>query len=101
MTEKQIEQRRAAGRALAAKVSPEYFRFIGRRGGRRFMFNQLNRLADNFNGFDAPVKCSPARFAEIVADQREHYRQEAQEKYFDFTGNRLFLQLFEKESEND
>jgi hypothetical protein len=98
LSAKQLEQRREAGRALAAKVERDYYRFIGRRGGRRFMFNQLIRLA---NEYSCPMCAlgvckitNPLRHEAWVNKFRADYQAEAYERYFDYTGNRMMLALF-------
>jgi hypothetical protein len=92
------ERGRLGGLALAAKVEPDYFRFIGRRGGKRYMFNLLMDIARTWEFSPEEIeasKVSADRRAELVADMREHYRSEAYEKYFEAWGNRVMIELFQ------
>lgn len=94
------QQRAANGKRLAASLDNSYFAFIGRRGGRRAQYNQLMRLAQTWQFSQAQIaesKVSERRRAELVAEMREHYRQQAIEKYHDYTGNRIMLELFFQE----
>ena len=98
LSQAQLDQRRAAGKALKAKVSREYYRLIGRRGGRRTLYNQLMTLAETFNGFPCEIKCSPERLQEIIADQRAHYKEQA-EYWKDDTGNMVMVELLSPDFE--
>jgi hypothetical protein len=103
LSDKQLAQRRAAGQSLAALVDRDYYRFIGRRGGRRFMLNTILQNAENLTcqacaaGYCKLVEINPAAHARAVEELRDYYRQSATEKYHDWTGNRLMLQMFERE----
>src|SRR5262245_29298178 len=97
LSERQYEQRRANGLALAARVDRDFFRFIGRRGGRRFMLNTILANADNLScpackgGYCKLAKVNPPAHQRQLEELRAYYRQSAFEKYHDFTNNRMML----------
>ena len=99
LSQAQLDQRRAAGRALAAKVDRSYYQFIGRRGGRKLQFNILMGLAATWlpSPDVAALGQSPAHTARLIEAMRYKWREEAYEKYFDQTGTCIMLALFEKE----
>lgn len=100
LSERQYEQRRKNGVALAQRVDRDFYRFIGRRGGRRFMLNTILQNAENLicpackGGYCKLAKVNPAGHQRQLEELREYYRQSAFEKYHDFTGNRIMIELF-------
>jgi hypothetical protein len=95
---------RLGGNTLAASVSRDYYRFIGRLGGRKYMYNLLMHIADNYQCLNCQhnncklVSSNPRGHERLVQEIKEHYRQEAYEKYYCFTGNRIFLELFQPDN---
>jgi hypothetical protein len=74
---------RLGGQALAAKVSNEYFAWLGRRGGRNNMARELRELAE-----DNLVKCPT---------MAEHYQEKSQGWAVD-TGTRVMVELWAKDN---
>jgi hypothetical protein len=122
LTQAQLEQRRAAAKARGAQlsqdtdhqrqasaalreqVSSDYYRFIGRIGGRRTMYNRLMEVAANWGFTPDEIqesRVSPERRAELEADMRSYYRERAIEKYGTTYGNRVMLALFPPEQESE
>lgn len=90
-----LAQRKANGQRLAARVDRDYFRFIGRRGGRRLMFNTITALAYNWQLPEGwPVRVSPAVQAELRQELTEHYLEQAN-KYKDDKGTKVMLALWQ------
>lgn len=74
---------RLGGQALTAKVSNEYFAWLGRRGGRNNMARELRELAE-----DNLVKCPT---------MAEHYHEKAEGWAVD-TGTRVMVELWTKDN---
>jgi hypothetical protein len=97
------DHQRRAGLAMRAKVHRDYYRKIGRLGGRRGQFLLLISIADNYVCLNCRhnnckmVTLNPAYHQRLVEEVKDHYRQEAYEKYFDLTGNMIMLELFRPE----
>ncbi len=70
----------AGGQALKAKVHPQYFRFIGRRGGRRSKRNELLSFAEDL------VRQGEADRATIWVERAQEYHDEC--------GTKIFLELW-------
>jgi hypothetical protein len=87
-----------AGLTLAASVSRDYYRFIGRRGGRATEYNSLVRLAQTFDCRQAGWGQSgtAAQVDRWNAEMRQHYLEVAQ-KYRDYNGTRIMLELFDRQ----
>jgi hypothetical protein len=91
-----------AGLTLAASVSRDYYRFIGRRGGRASMFNHLMRVAQSYDCRKSRVWRDDARswpserINRFNQGIRQHYREMA-EGYRDYNGNRMMLELFDRQ----
>lgn len=82
MTRQEIA--RLGGQALAAKVSTEYFSFIGRRGGRRTKRNEIIAFASDL--------------ATTEPDRAEIWVEKA-DRYLDHTlGNRVMVELWTKDN---
>jgi len=98
LTEKQLEQRRAAGQSLRNKVHRDYYRAIGKLGGRKSYYNSLLADFDRAKDIDERYKRTlatelPGQFTEFetIEQKLERYRPEV--------GTRLMLFCFEPESE--
>jgi hypothetical protein len=89
-----------AGRALASQVSRDYYRFIGRKGGRKFMYNMLMRLAQEWTPSADQVEesASPAHLDRFIATMRQMYFDQAQD-YKEDTGQAIMLDLFRPEND--
>jgi hypothetical protein len=89
-----------AGRALASQVSRDYYRFIGRKGGRKYMYNMLMRLAQEWtpSADQIDASASPVHLARFIADMRQMYFDQAQD-YKEFTGQAIMLDLFRPEND--
>jgi hypothetical protein len=91
-----------AGRALASKVSPDYYRFIGRMGGKQFMFNYYSRLAREYDVRESIEweyspsfsQWSTAQIEKFNAWRREMFAEIA-EGYRQETGTRIMLLCFD------
>lgn len=79
-----IEASRLGGQALAAKVCTGYFRFIGRRGGRRTQYLYWLDVATE----------------QEDPEMREHYLEKA-ERWRDEVGNYVMLELWSKEYQRE
>ncbi len=98
----QLAQRRAAGRALAAKVEPDYFKWLGRWGGRAYMLQFELAFAQNYIFSPLPGGDSSQEAIERATNElRAHYREQALERYGDrpAKGQRVMLQIWEPKPE--
>ncbi len=100
LSHKQLAQRRAAGKALAAKVGRDYFKWLGRLGGRKYMLRAGLALAESWNFSAEEIKASKVsaeRRAELVAEMRTHYREQALERYGagPAKGQKVMLEVWE------
>ena len=88
MTQKQLDQRRAAGKSLAAQVHPAYFKWLGRRGGRKSQYRIME---------DAARYCEAQGDNELAAI----YLRLAAQKYKFEQGTCVMMQVWHKEQEQE
>ena len=100
LSKAQREQRREAGRALASQVSRDYYRFIGRRGGRAYMFKYFSHLAQTWQPSKEEIAASksPAHLARHIREMRTYYQEIADSYRFD-RGTKMMLDLFRPEND--
>jgi hypothetical protein len=102
------EYQRAAGLALKEQVSKDYYRFVGRQGGRKNLYNWFSYLGEHYElGQDRPElvkewqhRWGEAKAAQLVAQWNEERRadfRELAERYRDESGTKLMLALFKPE----
>ena len=84
----QLNQRRAAGLALAAQVHPEYFKWLGGRGGRKSQYRIME---------EAATYCQAQGDNELASI----YLRLAAQKYKFEQGTRVMMQVWHKEKEQE
>lgn len=91
-----------AGRALASKVSRDYYRFIGRRGGRATKLKDLLWLSETYDCRNDPAwlnsyigrTSTPAQAERWNRWTRQRLAEDA-ERYRDMNGTRMMIELFD------
>jgi hypothetical protein len=96
------EYQRTAAQALLDKVSPEYMRFIGRRGGRSNMSKGFAYAAQTYDIRVENPELAAQWSEKAIEAWNEMRRQdflELAEKYRVETGTRVMLELFDRDGD--